>query len=87
MDDKIVELQDKRFVCNDLVELLENILDETKKGIIVAGGFVVVNCDSTSGNAFAGSYPGQLLSESLILQREIIDCQVNLRMHEAGTQY
>lgn len=89
MDDEttVVELQEKRVVCKNLVDMLEDVISDAKEGIIVAAGVVVVHCDATTGSAFAGGNPGQLLFESLVMQRDLMDCEVDLRMHEAGTKY
>ena len=84
----VIELQETKPIVNeDLQTLLEAILDDVKQAKVISGAMVVVYSDASSGSVFAGENILCLLAELLIVQREIIDCHVNLRMHNAGEPY
>ena len=68
----------------DLLETAEEIVDGIKCGDIVSGLFVVVHSDRSSANAFSGIHIDEMLSQSLIVQREIMDTHVILRRDREG---
>ena len=87
MDEKVAELKHNRAINNEMLELLDAIRGQVEQGTITGFGIVVVEADNTTGNAFIGGPPSSLLFELLVLQREIMDCRIDLRLHMAGEDY
>jgi hypothetical protein len=71
-----------------IVELLEGYLEDAKAGRLVSIGVVTGMTNAEVSSAFvADNRPVNLVGELEILKRDLIDCQVDLRLHEAGTEY
>lgn len=78
----------KKFKPNShVIELLEELLEDAKEGIIVSVAASFVRHDAASGNCFTHGYPINLIGELLCLQREITDSCIDTRLHDAGKEY
>lgn len=87
MDEVEINEIEKKKVNPHIVELFEEMLVGAKSGQIISTAIAIVHDDGNTGNAYGGMYPGKLLSELLILQREIMDSDIDLRLHKAGDYY
>jgi len=70
----------KQIVNKDVVRCLEDILEMAKNGEVQAVAIAGVGSDSNGLNVYSGDwYPIHLLGELSILQREIMDSNIDLR--------
>lgn len=70
-----------------LIELLERQLEKARKGEILGAAIAFTYGDNSTGSAFIANWPAALLGELRILEREIVDAEIDLRLHESGTGY
>lgn len=64
----------------DIIEMLQVLLDAAKSGELQSVAVAAVYSDARTGNAFcAGFYPVNLLGELQCLQRDVMDCNVDIR--------
>ncbi len=82
-----IKVLDTRRIDDDTVRVLEAALAQAKKGEYVAVGLVFCTHNHMVGNDFTTNYPSLLLGETVKLQREIIDCGVELRLHQPYAPY
>lgn len=78
---------DTRTPDDFIIEQLEAILKDAKEGKIISCACVFLENDLKSGNFFSKRYPVHLLGATSILEREMQDHLVDLRLHSAGDSY
>lgn len=71
----------------DVVYMLERLLERAKTGEIQSVAYAAVFSDGMTGNSFHGYQNLTLVGELSVLQREIIDIRVDMRMKKAGRGY
>lgn len=63
-----------------IIGLLEDLLEDAKNRKIQAIAIACVNGDCTTSNGFYGdNYPVNLIGELRCLERDIMDCNVDIR--------
>ena len=70
-----------------LISLLEGALDRARSGEIVGAAIAEVRSDGCTQNVFYARYPVRLVGELRLLERDIIDLEIDTRAHKAGEEY
>lgn len=83
---KIYEIN-KKNINQKTVKMLEDVLDNVKSGKIVGAGVVLAYNDGCTASAFSGCRITPMLGEIRIMERDMIDCHIDLRCHSAGDEY
>ena len=83
-----LSIVDGTRVNQEIIEMLEDQLNEAKQGRILSIAVVGVSTDATTYSYYSAKrYPVTLIGEIRLLERDIIDTEIDLRMHEAATEY
>lgn len=77
----------KKEVDPSLLGMAEELLEAVKKGGVIGVAIATVNSDATTANCFLARRPISLIGELEVLKRDVIDCHVDLRKHDAGGEY
>jgi hypothetical protein len=78
----------KPVINQELVEMLELLIERARSGDIVGAAVATVHSDASTGNCFSMlDRPITMIGELAILQRDIIDCNVDTRFHSSGMSY
>ena len=71
----------------NLIALLEGALSRARAGEIVGAAIAEACSDGATQNVFYAAYPVRLIGELRILERDIIDLEIDTRAHRAGEEY
>ena len=72
----------------DLIAMVKGLLAQCEAGEIVSLAVAAAHNDGGTSNSFLiKDRPIALLGELLIVQRDVTDCCVDLRLHEKGGEY
>lgn len=70
-----------------VIGIIRDLLERAMTGDVVAIAAVTVNSDGTTSDVFGGGYPVRLIGGLRIIESEIIDMEVEKRLHTPGMHY